>query len=130
MKIKDRMFNRVIDDPDLDRQVEKLVEKLVDFSKMTHSFSELDPTLEGIVEDAIRDDFGEGVACTQEQWIAIKHLLDSSLYIKYNNFSMIKTVYKTDSYVFGSVGNIQTDSSFELVFNSIDNKLFAKYTYL
>ena len=76
----------------------------IQFSALTHSFNELDETLQGIIDSAIST--GEAQHCTQAQWNAIKELLDKSLYINYEGYSMIKSVSDgIGNYVFGGPAN-------------------------
>lgn len=70
---------------------------------LTHSFAELDETLQTLVESAIESG-DKGVACTEPQWNKIKELLDKSLYLANNGDVLIKTytigIY---DYAFGGV---------------------------
>lgn len=69
---------------------------------LTHSFNELDPALKAIVDAAIST--REEVACTQSQWDAIKVLLDKSLYINFNGYSLIKSYFNgINEYHFGTL---------------------------
>jgi len=81
----------------------------LDFDVNTHSFSELDSTIKRIVDDAIADSWENGVACTQNQWNAIKKLLDKSLYLYYNDLSLIKTI--TDGFSVYKFGLYDSDTS-------------------
>ena len=102
-------------------------------TQLTHSFVELDSTLQTIINQAISDGDTDGVACSEAQWLAIKSLLDKSLYLNYAGWSMIKGI--TDglgTYIFG----VQSSSyGARLSFNFAadepeDSKLFASYEEL
>lgn len=103
----------------------KGVDKL-DFTQLTHSFNELDPTLKQIVDDAITDGATDGVACSEAQWSAIKSLLDKSLYLSYDGYSLIKTWFDgINYYTFGYLGDVQ-GSSLEISYNDTDALLYIK----
>ena len=94
--------------------------KLGNFVGLTHSFAELDETLQTLVQSAIDDGAENGVACSEAQWNLIKALLDKSLFVNYQGYSLIKTA--TDgiaSYLFGSnlVSNAAYSGVFHLEFN-------------
>lgn len=106
----------------------------LNFSQLTHSFNELDPTLKALCKSAILAG-STGVACTQAQWNVIKSLLDKSLYFNYEGTSMIKT-YSTGigTYAFGGVSLVegQVDHGFSLYFyyNADDEVLQIIYSEL
>lgn len=97
----------------------------LNFANLTHSFNELDETLQQIIEDAI----STGTAsCTQAQWNVIKALLDKSLYLNYDGTSMIKSnTNGIDNYLFGVAIPEQTGSAFEIGFGAEASTLFAYY---
>lgn len=103
----------------------------LNFAELTHSFTELDPTLKQIVDDAIAAG-GDGVACTQEQWNAIKSLLDKSLYLNYNDYSMIKSIVILDQYTFGVDCNdtLELASCLRIYYDANNNLLYAIYKEL
>lgn len=73
----------------------------IDFSLLTHSFNELDPTLKALCESSITDK--EAKPCTQAQWDTIKSLVDKSLYFNYSGINMIKSSFDgISSYRFGN----------------------------
>lgn len=75
------------------------------FQGLTHSFAELDETLKAIVKNAL-DNQGTPVSCSQAQWIEIKSLLDKSLYLKYNTYSLCKVLSDgMEFYIFGDTGS-------------------------
>lgn len=95
--------------------------------RMTHSINELNETLKGIIEDAIADNYQDGVACTSAQWEIIKSLLDKSLYFDLNGYALIKTFTNGNTdYGFGC-----SDSEYgfflNITFNPDENHLYAKY---
>ena len=102
------------------------------FTKNTHSFAELDATLRGIINDAITDAWGSGVDCSQAQWNAIKALLDQSLYLNINGYSLIKNVtngigiYKFGSY--SSEDNV--GSKLDVFYDSTNHLLFVDFVEL
>ena len=99
----------------------------IDTDINTHSFNELDQVLQELIQDAIQDNGSSGVACTQAQWNTIKALLDKSLYISYNGFSMIKaSTNGIETYCFGLTdGNYGASLSFNFIISS--GLLFAVY---
>lgn len=100
--------------------------KNVDFPvSFTHSFAELDETLQGIVEDAIQDDSENGVACSEAQWNVIKALLDKSLYLCYDNCSMIKCTSTIDQYCFGNSKGALAGMSLEIYYDMSEHLLYA-----
>lgn len=99
----------------------------INFASLTHSLAELDSTLRQLVEDAVADNFGDGVSCTQAQWNVIKALLDKSLYFNYGGVSLIKSFTDgINDYCFGMT-NSDTGYILELLFESENSILKAKY---
>lgn len=97
----------------------------LNFASLTHSFSELDPTLVQIIENAI--DTGTEVACNLQQWKTIRELLDKSLYIKYNGISMIKSFFNgIDCYSFGEDSGEQIAYKMIIEYDS-QNHLLSVY---
>ena len=97
---------------------------------LTHSFNELDATLKAIVESAIEDGGTSGVACTQAQWNAIKSLLDKSLYLNHEGWSMIKTLTNgIDEYMFGVQGT-SLGATIQIMYDSNDAELYVGFAEL
>ena len=95
------------------------------FTRMTHSFAELDSTLRGIIDAAILDGGQSGVACTLHQWQAIKNLLDKSLYLYYSDTSLIKTLSNgINNYVFGSGMGQMVGRMMEINYDTSYSKLY------
>lgn len=98
---------------------------------LTHSFSELDETLRDIIDRAIDYEGETGVACTPAQWNTIKQLLDNSLFINFDNVSMIKTnTNGIDFYGFGGKDESPTTMgghSLTISYDNESNLLFAVY---
>ena len=101
-------------------------------TQLTHSLDELDPTIKQIIYDAITDDWADGVACSEAQWEVIKSLLDKSLYLNYNGYSMIKVCSTgNEAFAFGSShSNLVYSSSIELYYDTTTNLLYVKYIEL
>lgn len=115
----------VISTPDDDIVFDRSGANKLNFSQLTHSFNELDPTLKALCESAVNN--GE-VACTQEQWNVIKALLDKSLYFNYNGVNMIKSLFDgIEKYSFGSMGG--GDTGFKISFHFISSLSLLSITY-
>lgn len=97
----------------------------LNITNLTHSFNELDSTLKTLVESAITA-ASTGVSCTQPQWDAIKTLLDKSLYLNYNGYSMIKACINLDFYLFGSQMT-GYGSSLMISYDEDNSKLYVIY---
>lgn len=107
----------------------KILASGLDFGQLTHSFNELDSTLKQIVEDAIEDNMQDGVSCTIAQWNVIKKLLNESLYIFYNGYSLIKIlITDIEGYTFGMGSQFMDNgASLHLAYDSNNQKLFGKF---
>ena len=93
---------------------------------LTHSLSELDPTLKAIIDTAI--DTHQPVDCTEEEWNTIKRLLDNSLYLNYNGYTLIKVCNDVYFYAFGfSFQKDEVESSLRILFDAINTKLNCFY---
>lgn len=95
-------------------------------TELTHSFSELDETLQEIIEEAFMDNGILGVACSQAQWNAIKSLLDKSLYLNYAGWSVIKSATNgIDNYSFGDTSGATSGYKITLWYNDNLQLVFA-----
>lgn len=95
------------------------------FSGFTHSFEELDETLQGIIRNSFAED---GTSCTEAQWSVIKALLDKTLYLNYNFLYLMKTF--TDgvaSYQFGNSSGALVGCSVQIYYDGDADILVSLY---
>lgn len=125
-------MRKMYSEQDIADIVEKVLSKGVDkvnpqaLVGLTHSFAELDETLQALIESAIETQ--QEVSCTEPQWNVIKTLFDKSLYFAYNGNTLIKSIVMLHFYQFGWLDEGNSGTWLEINYDYEAHTLYARFT--